>query len=65
VNEREIGKRSIERALKALALRRQGLTFREIGKQIGTHGPVTTETARQAVKKGERVERLLLRRIKK
>lgn len=51
----ETHKRSIARALKAAELRRQGLTFREIGLQIGYSGPVTIETARQAVKKGERI----------
>lgn len=51
----ETHKRSIDRALRAAALRRQGLKFREIGQQIGYRGPVTIETARQAVKKGERI----------
>lgn len=51
----EAYKRSMARALRAVSLRRQGLTFREIGLQIGYSGPVTIETARQAVKKGERI----------
>lgn len=50
----EIHQRAIKRALNALALRRQGLTFREIGELMGG---ITVETARQAVKKGERIER--------
>jgi hypothetical protein len=54
VKATEIHRRGIERALKALALRRAGLTFRAIGEQMGS---VTVETARQAVMKGERIER--------
>lgn len=50
----EIHRRALARAARALELRRQGLTFREIGNQMGG---VTVETARQAVKKGERIER--------
>jgi hypothetical protein len=50
----EIHRRSLARAARALELRRQGLTFREIGAAMGG---VTVETARQAVKKGERIER--------
>lgn len=55
MNYREITKRSIDRAVRAAELRRQGLTFREIGKLVGHNGPVTVETARQAVAKGERI----------
>lgn len=55
----EINKRSRARAARALELRRQGLTFREIGQAMGG---VTVETARQAVKKGERIERRGVRR---
>jgi len=58
----EIHKRSVDRCLRALELRRKGLTFREIGEQIGRNGPVTVEVARQAVKKGERIERRAQRR---
>lgn len=50
----EINRRAIERAVRALALRRQGLTFKAVGQHMGG---VTVETARQAVKKGERIER--------
>ena len=57
VSFRDIHMRSMDRALRAVELRRQGLTFREIGLQIGCSGPVTVETARQAVKKGERILR--------
>lgn len=53
MNAREIHKQGAERALKALALRRQGLTFREIGEQIG---PVCIERARQIVENGRRIE---------
>lgn len=55
LNAREINQRSRNRALKALSLRRQGLTFKKVGEQIGLDGPVTVETARSAVKKGERI----------
>lgn len=55
MNAREINQRSRTRALKALALRRQGLTFDKVGQQIGLDGPVTKEVARSAVKKGERI----------
>jgi hypothetical protein len=54
---REINQRSRKRALNALALRQQGLTFEKIGQQIGLDGPVTKQVARQAVKKGERIGR--------
>lgn len=55
MSDREIHKRSMARALRAVELRKQGLTFKEIGRQIGYNGPVTVETARSAVKKGERI----------
>jgi hypothetical protein len=41
--------------MRAAEMRRAGLTFREIGQHIGYTGPVTVETARQAVLKGERI----------
>lgn len=53
----EIHKVATERALKALALRRQGLTFKAIGQQVGKDGPVCVERARALVKKGEIIER--------
>lgn len=53
----EIHKIATDRALKALALRRQGLTFKAIGQQVGKNGPVTVERARSLVQKGERIER--------
>lgn len=53
----EIHKEATARALKALELRRQGLTFKAIGQQVGKDGrPVTVERARCLVKKGERIE---------
>ena len=52
---REIHLRSQERAVRAAEMRRAGLTFREIGQLVGFSGPVTVETARQAVLKGERI----------
>lgn len=52
VKSNEIGRRSIERALTAAALRYDGLTFRQIGERLGG---ITSETARQAVLKGERI----------
>jgi hypothetical protein len=58
----EIHKSATERALKALELRRQGLTFKEIGELVGKDGPVTVERARTLVKKGERIERRLAER---
>lgn len=57
MNAREISQRSRKRALKALSLRKQGLTFEQVGQQIGLDGPVTRDVARQAVKKGERIGR--------
>lgn len=41
--------------MRAAEMRRAGLTFAEIGKHIGLNGPVTIETARAAVAKGERI----------
>jgi hypothetical protein len=41
-----------QRALTAAALRYDGLKFHEIGERMGG---ITVETARQAVKKGERL----------
>lgn len=61
LSAREIKERGDKRALQAAELRRAGLTFKEIGKHIGLHGPVTVETARAAVAKGERI---LARRAK-
>jgi hypothetical protein len=54
MNAREIKKRADERAVRAAELRRAGLTFREIGQILGPL-PVTVETARLAVLKGERI----------
>lgn len=51
-NYREITLAGTKRALLAAAFRYDGLTFREIGVQMGG---VTVETARQAVLKGERI----------
>ena len=51
MNYREIDRASRKRAYEAAAMRYDGLTFREIGRQMG----VTLETARQAVMKGERL----------
>ena len=48
----EITRRSRARKAEALALRRQGKKFREIGEHFG----VTLETARQMVLSGERYE---------
>jgi len=47
----DITRRSRSRALHAAARRYDGLSFREIGREMG----VTVETARQAVLKGERI----------
>lgn len=52
----EIHKAATEKALKALELRRSGMTFKEIGKHIGKDGPVCVERARQLFLKGERIE---------
>jgi hypothetical protein len=52
---KEIHERSVARCLKAVELRHDGMTFKEIGEVIGTNGPVTVETARQAFFKGERI----------
>jgi hypothetical protein len=52
LDTREIHKRSLDRALRAAELRSQGLTYKEIGQQMGG---VTVETARQAVLKGRRI----------
>jgi hypothetical protein len=52
MNYVEITRSSFVRALTAAALRYDGLTFREIGQQLGG---ITVETARQAVLKGERI----------
>lgn len=49
----DIHKRSVARALRALELRQSGLTFREIGEAMGG---LSVETARQAVKKGQRIQ---------
>lgn len=52
----EIHKEANDRALRALELRRQGLTYDAIGKLVGKNGPVTRERARCLVMKGERIE---------
>lgn len=55
LSARQIHDRSTKRAVQAAELRRSGLTLKEIGRFIGIDGPVTIETARQAVLKGERI----------
>jgi hypothetical protein len=57
MNYVDITRRSKERAMKALALRRQGMTYREIGQHIGYNGSVCASVAMQAVRKGELLER--------
>lgn len=52
MDNREIHKRSLDRALKAAELRAKGMKYREIAEAMGvTH----VETARQAVLKGRRI----------
>lgn len=51
---REIQGKGYLRACEALRLRRAGLTFKAIGEQLGN---VTSERAKQLVRKGERIER--------
>jgi lambda repressor-like predicted transcriptional regulator len=52
VNYVEITRNSMKRALIAAGLRYDGLTYREVGEQMGG---ISVETARQAVAKGQRI----------
>ena len=52
MNYVEITRNSMKRALIAAGLRYDGLTYREVGEQMGG---ITVETARQAVAKGQRI----------
>lgn len=53
MNREQITVQAHARAFEALALRKQGLTYREIGERIG----VKAERASQLVAKGERLSR--------